>query len=91
MSKVEVSNDKIIRDEDGWGYRITEGDVGEIVVFYFEKRKEGQFSEAKLRVYAGTMAECLGKALIEKSQEMEAGFPKSGLGENVGENVIGDR
>ena len=79
MSNVEVYNDKIIRNfKDGWGYRITEGDIGEIVIHYFEERKEGQFSEEKLRVYAGEMAECLGAALIEKSREMEADFPKAG-------------
>ena len=72
MSKVEVYNDKIIRDEDGWGYRITEDDVDEIVIHYFEERDDGIHSEEKLRVFSSLVAECLGQAIIEKSREMEA-------------------
>lgn len=81
MAKVEVYSDKIILHEDGWGYRITEGDVGEMVIFYFEERQEGLHSEEKLRVCSGSVAEYLGQALIDKSREMESGFPKAGIGD----------
>ena len=83
MSKVEMYNDKIIRHEAGWGYRITEGDVGEIVISDFRENSSGIVWEEKLRVCSGAVAECLGKALIEKSREMEVGYPKSGQEGNI--------
>jgi len=83
MSKVEVYNDKIIRHEDGWGYKVTEGDVGEIVIFYFEEKSDGTKFTETVRFGSGLVAESLGQAIIDKSREMEACFPKSGI-DNTG-------
>jgi hypothetical protein len=62
--------EKIILASDGWGYRIGEGDEGEIVIYYFEEREEGKVETEQMRFYTGEVGEALLKALNEKYEEM---------------------
>ena len=68
---VYTYNEKIIYDDDGWGYCVTEGDTGEVIVKYFENARGGprQYKE-EMRLYTG-VGELVAKAILEKFQEME--------------------
>lgn len=70
MPDVQFWNDKIIFNNDGWGYRISEGDVGEAIIYYFEDTPTGRVETEKLRLYLGETTDMLLRALLEKLGEM---------------------
>ncbi len=63
-------DDKIIYDDDGWGYRVSEGDDGEIIIYYFETIPEKTEREV-FRFYNGEAGRALLKALKEKLDVMD--------------------
>ena len=75
MSNVTTWNDKIIFDDDGFGYRITEGDEGEMVLLYFqEEERNGKTHRAEtemLRLYVGELSFLVISKMREKMEEME--------------------
>lgn len=69
---MQVWNDKIILDNDGWGYRITEGDEGEVVLIYFEEMTDGKKETELGRICGTDYIRAIGQKLIEKADEMDA-------------------
>ena len=65
-------NDKIIMSLDGFGWKITEGDVGEAVLLYFEQTSEGKKETELARICGPEYIRAVGQGLIEKADEMEA-------------------
>jgi len=68
---MKVCNDKIIMG-NGWGYKITEGDVGEVVLIYFEHSINGKKETELTRIGGTDYIRALGQQLTEKADEMDA-------------------
>lgn len=68
---VHTYNERIIYNDNGWGYCITEGDTGEVVVKYFENIPGGprQYKD-EMRLYKD-VGELVAKAILDKFKEME--------------------
>ncbi|MHA2135992.1 MAG: hypothetical protein ACW99J_19200 [Candidatus Thorarchaeota archaeon] len=65
-------NDKIVRNDDGWGYRVTEGNEGEVVIHYFDETNDGVKDKKLCSLYVNETGFALLDALREKFNEMDS-------------------
>ena len=70
-NNIHVSTDKIITHRDGWGYRISDGDHGELVIYYFEDTAEGRKETEQMRLHVGEVGDALVDLLCEKYEEVK--------------------
>jgi hypothetical protein len=66
----ELYNEKIVSHSSGNGWRISEDDVGECVIWSFENGPSGRTYTERLRFYIDD-GPFLGRAILEKCEEME--------------------
>ena len=67
-----ITNTKTITHPDGWGYKVSEGDECEVVITYFEERKEGNIDRETFRVCNGEAGRALLAAVAEQFDKMDA-------------------
>lgn len=67
---VHTWNDKIVYCDDGYGYRVSEGDEGEVIIYHFEVHATGKTEKEEMRLYVGEVGDALLEALRDKFHEI---------------------
>lgn len=78
MSEIHTWNDKVVYNDDGFGFIITEGDEEEAIIIEYEmkpgngpsKKSEKKETE-RMRIHGSKMLRALAESMIEKADEWD--------------------